>query len=60
LSSKILTARTVQRGTVVEHQIVVPKIERSRPSGVALEYSSSVEVFLLPRGFDPGSSMKQA
>ncbi len=51
---------TAQCGAVEEWQSVVPKVVRSRPSIVAFEIFSSVEVFLPPPGFDPGSSMKQA
>ncbi len=49
-----------KRGTVVEYLIVVPKIVGSRPSAAAFEIFQLCQSFLSPRGFDPGSSMKQA
>ncbi len=36
-----------KRGTVVELQIVVPEVVRSRPSGANLKFSSSVNSFCL-------------
>ncbi len=51
-----------KRGTAVEYLIVVPKIVRSRPSAAGFEIFHFCRSFFVlpPRGFDPGSSMKQA
>ncbi len=51
-----------KRGAAVEYLIVVPKIVSSRRSAAAFKIFHFCRSFFVlpPRGFDPGSSMKQA
>jgi hypothetical protein len=48
-----------KRGTVVELQIVVPEVVRSRPSGADFKIFELCQQFLPLSGFDPGPSIKR-